>query len=109
MAGSYLVAEKTGRKLPAGAVGFPPRLTHGHRPAAYPPVREQVNCMNWHRLGKLALVGIGTFAAIVLGAFVLIRLMAPTVSLARMVAFNAVMFAVTGAVLAVVIWAAKDT
>jgi len=64
--------------------------------------------MNWHRLGKLTLVGIATFAAIVLGAFVLIRLMAPTISLARMVAFNAVMFAVTGAVVAVVVWVASN-
>lgn len=65
--------------------------------------------VNWPRLGKLALVGVGTFAAIMLGALVLIRLIAPTISLVRMVAFNGVMFAVTGAVLAVVIWAAKDT
>ena len=56
---------------------------------------------------RLFAVGIATFAAIVLGAFVLIRLMAPTISLARMVAFNGVMFAVTGAVVAVVGWAAK--
>ena len=64
--------------------------------------------INWHRLGKLALVGIGTFAAIALGGFVLIRLMAPTISLAGMVAFNTLMFAVTGAVLAVVIWAKRE-
>lgn len=64
---------------------------------------------NWPRLGKLALVGVGTFAAIRLGALVLIRLIAPTISLVRMVAFNGVMLAVTGAVLAVVIWAAEDT
>ncbi len=61
--------------------------------------------MNFHRLTKLACVGIGTFA--VIGAFVLIRLMAPTITPARIVAFNAVMFAVTGGVIAVVVWAAR--
>jgi len=60
--------------------------------------------VNWQWLSKLALVGIATFAAITLAALVLLRLMAPTISLVRMIAFNGVMFAVTGAVLAVVIW-----
>jgi len=61
--------------------------------------------MNWHRLGKLALVGIGTFAVIALATWIFIRLLVP-VTPARMVAFNGVMFAVTGATIAVVVWAA---
>ena len=64
--------------------------------------------MSWHRLGKLALVGVGTFAAIWLGGVLLALLWAPTSSPARLVAYFGSMFAVTGAVLAVVIWAAKD-
>ena len=80
LAGSYLVAEKTGRKLPAGAAGFPPRLTHGHRSAARPSVSDDVTHINWHRLSKLALVGIGTFTAIWAGGVVLALLWAPTSS-----------------------------
>ena len=64
--------------------------------------------MNWHRLGKLALIGVGTFTVIALAALLFISLIAPTVTPARMVAFNGVMFAATGAVVAVVVWVAKD-
>ncbi len=65
--------------------------------------------MNWHRLGQLALVGVGTFAVIALAALLFIYLIGPTVTPARTVAFNAVMFSVTGAVIAVVVWAAKES
>ena len=64
--------------------------------------------MNWHRLGKLALVGIATFAAIWIGGVLLGLAWAPTSSPSRLVGFIATMFAVTGALLAVVVWAAKD-
>lgn len=64
--------------------------------------------MSWHRLGILALVGIGTFAVIALAALLFISLIAPTVTPARMVAFLSAMFAVTGGVIAVIIWAARD-
>ena len=64
--------------------------------------------MNWHRLGKLAIIGVGTFAAIWIGGVLLALLWAPTSSPPRLVAFIGSMFAVTGGVLAVVIWAAKD-
>jgi len=63
--------------------------------------------VNWRRLGKLMLVGIGTFAVIALAALLFISLIAPTVPPSRTVAFNAVMFAVTGAIIAVVVWAAR--
>ncbi len=63
--------------------------------------------MNWHRLGRLALVGIGTFAAIWIGGVLLALLWAPTSSPSRLVAFVGSMFAVTGAVIAVVVWAAR--
>ena len=63
--------------------------------------------MNWHRLGRLALVGIGTFAAIWIGGVLLSLLWAPTSSSSRLVAFQSTMLAVTAGVLAVVIWAAK--
>lgn len=43
--------------------------------------------MNWHRLGKLALVGISTFAVIALAAFIYIRLFGPFVTIHRLVAF----------------------
>ena len=62
--------------------------------------------MNWHRLGKLALIGVGTFAVIGGAAGLFIGLLSP-VTPARMVAFNGVMFAVTGAVVAVVVWASR--
>ena len=83
------------------------RLSHGHHSVAYLPVSEKASRINWHRLGKLALVGIGTFAAIWVSGVVLALLWAPTCSPARLVAYLGSMFAVTGAVLAVVIWAAK--
>ena len=89
-----------------GAAGFPPRLTHGHRSAA-PPVSEKVIEINWHRLGKLALVAISTFAAIWIGGVLLGLLWGPISSPSRLVAFIGSIFAVTGAVLAVVVWAAK--
>ena len=63
--------------------------------------------MDSHHLGKLALVGIGTFAAIWIGGVLLALLWALTSCPSRMVAFLATMFAVTGAVLAVVIWTAR--
>ena len=63
--------------------------------------------MNWHRLGKLAFVGIGTFAAIWIGGVVLALLWAPTSSSSRLVAYLGSMFAVTGGVIAVVVWAAR--
>ena len=59
--------------------------------------------MNWRRLSKLAAVAIGTGVVIALAGFVLIFLLAPTVSTYRLVAFITCMFAVTGAVLAGVI------
>ena len=80
-------------------------MSHGPR-LAVPPLGKQENTINWQRLGKLALVGIATFAAIIIADLVLIQLMVPTISLARMVAFTAMMFA-AGAVVAAVIWAAK--
>ena len=83
------------------------RLSHGHHSVAYPPVSEKVSQINWPRLGKLALVGVGTFAAIWIGGVLLALLWAPTSSPPHLVAFIGSMFAVTGAVLAVVIWAAK--
>ena len=64
--------------------------------------------MNWHRLGKLSFVGIGTFAAIWIGGVLLALAWAPTSSPSRLVAFQSTMLAVTAGVLAVVIWAAKD-
>ena len=63
--------------------------------------------MNFHRLGNLALVGIGTFVVIAIAAWLFIRLIAPTITPARMVAFDGVMSAVTGSVIAIVAWAAK--
>ena len=60
--------------------------------------------MNWHRLGKLALVPVLTFAAIWAGGVVLAWLWPPTASPARLVAYLGTMFAVTGATLAVVAW-----
>ncbi len=62
--------------------------------------------MNWHRLGKLTLVGVATFAAIWVAGAVLGLLWTPTVSPTRLVAFLVSMFAVTGGMLAVVVWAA---
>ena len=59
--------------------------------------------INWHRLGKLVLVGIATFAAIAVAAVVL-----GFISLPWWLLYNGVMFAVTGAVLAVVVWAARE-
>ena len=64
--------------------------------------------MNWHRISKLALVGIGTFVAIWLGGVLLALVWAPTSSPSRLVAFQSTMLAVTGAVLAVAIWAASN-
>ena len=52
--------------------------------AGFPPVTEKVIMINWHRVGKLALVGIGTFAAIWLGGGLLALLWAPTSSPARL-------------------------
>ena len=93
--------------MPAGeAAGSLPRLSLLDS-AVSPPVSEKVTRINCHRLGQLALVGIGTFAAIWLGGVVLALLWAPTSSPSRLVAYLGSMFAVTGAVLAVVIWAAK--
>ena len=63
--------------------------------------------MNWHRLGKLSFVGIGTFAAIWIGGVLLALAWAPTSSPSQLVSYIATMFAVAGAVLAVGIWAAK--
>ena len=64
--------------------------------------------MNWHRLGKLALVGISTFAVIAFAAFIYIRLFGPFVTIHRLVAFIGTIFAVSGAVVAVVVvWAAS--
>jgi len=64
--------------------------------------------MSWYRLGELVLVAVLTFAAIWIGGVLLALLWAPTSSPARLVSYIATMFAVTGAVLAVVVWAAKD-
>ena len=76
--------------------------------AGCPPATGEVSPINWPRLGKLALVGIGTFAAIWIGGVVLALSWAPTSSPSRLVAYLGSMFAVTGGVLAVVIWAAKN-
>ena len=70
--------------------------------------QQKVTRINWHRLGQLALVGMGTFAAIWAGSVVLALVWAPTSSPSRLVAFQSTMLAVTGAVLAVVIWAAGN-
>lgn len=59
------------------------------------------------RFWGLALLGVGTFVAIAGAAFVFITVIAPTTSPARMLSFNAAMFAVTGGVLAVVVWASR--
>ena len=64
--------------------------------------------MNWKRLLNLLMVAVAPFAIIWGGRLLLALLWAPTSSPSRMVAFLAIMFAVTGAVLAVVVWAAKD-
>lgn len=63
--------------------------------------------MKLYRLGQLALVGIGTFAAIWIGGVVLALLWAPTSSPSRLVAYLGSMFAVTGAVVAVAVWASR--
>jgi len=63
--------------------------------------------MNWGRLITLIVIGIGTFAVIALGAFVLITLYAPTRSTYSFVGFIGTMFAVTGAVITVVIVATR--
>ena len=64
--------------------------------------------MNWQRLGKLTLVGVLTFAVIWTAAAWLAVLTAPHSTLGDVVIWAGSMFAVTGAVLAVVIWVAKD-
>ncbi len=64
--------------------------------------------MNSRRLGKLAPVGIGTFAAIWAGGVLLALAWVPTSSPSRMVAFQSTMLAVTGAVLALVLWPCKS-
>lgn len=62
--------------------------------------------MNWHRLGKLALVGVGTFTVIAAAAWLFIGLLVP-VTPARMVAFLSAMFAVTGGIIAAVVWVSR--
>ena len=63
--------------------------------------------MKWDRVSELLVVGLGTFAVIWVGG-VLLALLWPTSSLSRLASFNAMMFAITGGVLAVVIWAAGN-
>lgn len=59
--------------------------------------------MSWDSLKRLLLTALGTFAAIATAGLVLILLLAPTITPYRLVAFITAMFAVSGAVLGMVI------
>jgi len=59
--------------------------------------------MSWDSLKRLLLTALGAFAAIATAGLVLILLLAPTITPYRLVAFITAMFAVTGAVLGMVI------
>ena len=59
--------------------------------------------MSWDSLKRLLLTALGTFAAIAAAGLVLILLLAPTITPYRLVAFITAMFAVSGAVLGMVI------
>jgi len=62
--------------------------------------------MNWGRIGRLILIVIGNFVAVALAGLLLIFLIVPTWTQARLVAFIGAMFAVTEAILVVNIWVA---
>ena len=64
--------------------------------------------INWHRFAKLAFVGIGTLGMIELAAFSYIRLFGSFTTIDDLLAFLGAMFPVTGAVIAVAVFAAQD-